>query len=226
MESVEGFFDLIRSYNTAIWPMHVLTIVLGVAAAILALRKTRESDKIIAGILAFLWLWSGVVFFMIFFGSWTPTFFGLAVPGFGYLSGALFIVQGAIFVSVGILRSSLSFKPTADVYGVIGTVLVVYAVVVYPVIGWATGHPYPGYPVFGTAACPVAIFTVGMLCWTNRRMPQFTPIIPMIWGFAGILAVVAIKVWADAGLFVAGILGVVILRRNAGMSAHRPRAVL
>jgi hypothetical protein len=226
MESAEGFFDLIRSYNTAIWPMHVLTIVLGVAAAILALRKTRESDKMIAGILALLWLWSGVVFLVIFLGSWTPTFFGFAVPGFGYLGGVLFIMQGGIFVYFGVLRSSLSFKPSADVHGVIGTVMVVYAVVVYPIIGWATGHPYPGYPVFGTAACPVAIFTAGMLLWTNRRMPPFTPIIPMIWGLAGILAVVSIKVWADAGLFIAGVLGVVILRRNAAMPAHQPRAVL
>lgn len=54
MESGESFFDLVRSYNAAIWPVHVLTVVLGIAAVILALKKTRESDKIIAGILAFL----------------------------------------------------------------------------------------------------------------------------------------------------------------------------
>jgi hypothetical protein len=225
MESGEGFFDLIRSYNTTIWPMHVLTIVLGVAAVILALRKIRGSDKMIAAILALLWLWSGVVFLVIFLGSWTPTFFGFAVPGFGYLSGVLFVMQGGIFVYFGVLRSSLSFKPSADVQGVIGTVMVGYAVVVYPIIGWATGHPYPGYPVFGTAACPVTIFTIGMLFWTNRPMPPFTPIIPMVWGLAGILAVLSIKVWADAGLFIAGMLGVVILRRNAGMPRHQPRSV-
>jgi hypothetical protein len=226
MQSAERFFELIRSYNTAIWPMHVVTIVLGVVAAILALRHTRESDKIIAGILAFLWLWSGVVFLVIFLGSWTPAFFGFTVPGFGYMSGALFIAQGVNFAYFGLLRSSLSFRATADVYGVIGTIMVVYAVIVYPVIGWATGHPYPGYPMFGTAACPVTIFTVGMLLWTNRRMPSLTPIIPTIWGLTGILAVVSIKVWADAGLFLAGILGVFILRRNAGISAHQRSAVL
>ena len=223
MENVEGFFDLIRSYNTAIWPMHVLTLVLGVAAAILALKKTRESDRIISSILAFLWLWSGVVFLMVFLGSWIPTFFGFALPGFGYLSGVLFITQSAIFGYFGVIRRSLSFRLTADIPGLIGTVMVVYAMAIYPIVGYATSHPYPGYPVFGTAACPVAIFTVGIFFWTNRRMPQFTPIIPMIWGLAGILAVVSIEVWADAGLFIAGILSFAILRRNAGMSVRTPR---
>jgi hypothetical protein len=220
MDSVEGFFGLVRSYNMAIWPMHVLTFVLGVAAVILALRRPRYSDRIISLILALLWLWSGVVFLMIFLGSWIPTFFGFALPGFGYLSGVLFIIQGTIFVYFGVIRPSLSFKLTADFHGVIGTVMVVYAMVIYPIVGYATGHPLPGYPAFGTAACPVAIFTVGMLFWTNRRMPQFIPIIPMIWGLAGILAVVAIKVWADVGLFAAGLLGFMILRRNARMPAH------
>jgi len=222
MESVESFFDLIRSYNTAIWPVHVLTVVLGVAAVIRALKKTRESDEIIAGILAFLWLWSGVVFLMVTLGSWTPTFFGVAFPGFGYVSGVLFIIQSAIFLYFGVVRPSLSFRLTADIHGMIGAVMVVYAVVLYPIVGWATGHPYPGYPVFGTAACPVAIFTLGMLFWTSRRTPPFVPIIPVIWGLAGILAVVSIKVWADAGLFIAGMLGFLILRRNAGMSAREP----
>ncbi|KPK77815.1 MAG: hypothetical protein AMS25_16515 [Gemmatimonas sp. SM23_52] len=226
MDSVQVFFDLIRSYNTAIWPVHVLTLVLGVTALVLAVRKTRESDKIISGILAFLWLWSGVVFLMVFLGPWTPILLGFALPGFGYMSGALFIVQGIVFLWFGVVRSTLSFKLTADIHGVIGAVLIAYAVVIYPIVGYATGHPLPGYPVFGTAACPVAIFTVGMLLWTNRRMPQFIPVIPMIWGLAGILAVVAIKVWADVGLFIAGILGFVILRRNAGMSAPEPRPLL
>lgn len=223
MDSAEGFYNLVRSYNMAIWPVHILTFLLGVTAVVLALRKTSNSDKIIAGILAFLWLWSGVVFLMVLLGSWIPTFFGFAVPGFGYLSGILFIIQGTLFVYFGVIRRSLSFKHTADFQGVIGSVMVIYAMVIYPIVGYATGHPLPGYPAFGTAACPVAIFTLGMLLWTNRRMPQFIPIIPIIWGLAGILAVVSIKVWADAGLFIAGVLGFLILRRNAKMPAHELR---
>jgi hypothetical protein len=223
MGSVEGFFGLVRSYNMAIWPMHILTFVLGVGAVILALRRPRYSDKIISGILAFLWLWSGVVFLMVFLGPWTLVLSGFALPGFGYLSGALFIIQGTIFLYFGVIRPSMSFKFAGNSHAVIGAVLVIYAMAIYPIVGYATGHPFPGYPLFGTAACPVAIFTVGTLLWTNKRMPQFIPIIPTIWGLLGILAVVAIKVWADAGLFVAGSLGFVILRRNARMSAHEPR---
>jgi hypothetical protein len=73
----------------------------------------------------------------------------------------------------------------------------------------------PGYPVFGSAPCPVAIYTVGMLLLTNRRMPQLVPIIPLIWGLMGIVAVMVFTVWADVGLFAAGVLVFAILRRNA-----------
>jgi hypothetical protein len=219
MESAASFFDLTRSYNMAIWPIHVLTLVLGAAAALLALRNARNSDRIIAAILAFLWLWSGVVFLMLFLGSWTPTLFGRTVPGFGYVSGVLFVLQSAAFMHFGLIRPSLSFKLAPDRHGVIGTIMIVYAVVIYPIVGWATGHPYPNYPIFGTAACPVAIFTVGMLCWTNRRMPPAIAVIPMIWGLAAITAVVSLEVWADLGLFLAGMLSFAILRRNARLPA-------
>jgi hypothetical protein len=215
MSSADEFFALIELYNVTYWPMHVVTFLLGVSAVILTLKRAVYSDRIISAILASLWLWSGIVFFMIFFSDMTITLFGFTPPGFPYVSGALFIIQSILFLYFGVIRGSVAYGSEGGPYATVGLVAIVYAMVVYPIIGYVTGHALPGYPLFGSAPCPVTIFTVGMLMLTNRRMPQLVPIIPLIWGLMGVVAVAVFTVWADVGLFAAGILAFLILKRNA-----------
>jgi hypothetical protein len=215
MSSAVEFFALLEAYNVIYWPVHVVTFLLGSAALILALIKATYADRVISAILASLWLWSGIVFFMVFFSDLSPTLFGFTIPGFAYASGALFIIQSILFLYFGVVRASIAYSYEGDPYAIAGIVAIVYAMIVYPLIGYITGHPLPGYPVFGSAPCPVAIYTVGMLLLTNRRMPQLVPIIPLIWGLMGIVAVMVFTVWADVGLFAAGVLVFAILRRNA-----------
>lgn len=217
MSSGEEFFALLETYNVVYWPVHVVTFLLGVTAVVLALKKATGFDRIISGILASLWLWSGVIFLIVFFGPSTPMIFGITVPGFWYAAGALFIIQSIVFLYFGVIRRSIAYGSDGNPYATVGLVAIAYAMIVYPIIGYITGHPIPGYPLFGSAPCPVTIFTVGMLLLTNRRMPRLVPIIPLIWGLMGILAVVVFSVWADVGLFAAGILGFLILKRNAKM---------
>jgi hypothetical protein len=48
--------------------MILLTYVLGFVALYLAARKTRHSDKVISAVLGVLWIWTGVVFCIAFYG--------------------------------------------------------------------------------------------------------------------------------------------------------------
>lgn len=217
MSSAEEFFALVELYNVTYWPVQVVTFLLGVSAVVLTMTRTAYSDRAISAILASLWLWSGIVFLVVFFSDLTPTLFGFAVPGFAYASGALFIIQSILFLYFGVIRGSLAYGSEGGPYATVGFVTIVYAMIVYPLVGYITGHPLPGYPLFGSAPCPVAIFTVGMLMLTNRRMPQLVPIIPLIWGLMGIVAVAVFTVWADVGLFAAGIFSFLILKRNANL---------
>jgi len=66
--AVEAFYEAFLTYHAAIWPMIAITYLIGIAAVILAIKKTKYSDKIISGILAFLWLWSGIILLIIFLG--------------------------------------------------------------------------------------------------------------------------------------------------------------
>jgi len=206
--SVEGFYEMFGVYNRAVWPMPVVMYVLAVAAVVLAVKKTKRSDSFVSLIMGFFWLWGGIVFSLMYFGRFHPI---------GYFSALLFMFQGKVFVLNGLgvgVKPRVSFRFCSDGYGWVGALLVLYALVVYPLIGFATGHGYPGGPIFGTAPCPVTIFTIGMLCWTERKEPTVLFIVPILWGVCGILAVAAYGVFADIGLVVSGLVGIVLLVRR------------
>lgn len=65
--SPEQFMDVMKYYNTTVFPMQVIFYLLGIAAIFLCLKKIRYSDRIIVAILSFLWLWVGIVYQIIFF---------------------------------------------------------------------------------------------------------------------------------------------------------------
>ncbi len=185
--------------------MVIIIYLIGVAVVILAIKKTSYSDKTISGMLAFLWLWAGIVFFIIFFSPIFPLY---------SLFGALFILQGLIFLVFGIYKPSLSFKIEGNKYSLVGTIFIIYALVIYPLIGYFTGHSYPSGPIFG-APCPICIFTFGLLLGTNKRISLFVLVIPLIWSLTGIYAVTTFHVWADIGEVVVGVAGtLMILYRN------------
>jgi len=171
MISSESFFAMWEQYNSAVWPMQIATYVLGLLSVFLTVKKWRLSDKVIAGTLSFLWLRSGVVTFIIGFGDLSAQY---------YVWGALWIIQSLIFFFVGFVKSKLAFGFNGKWYNYLGLIFIVYGLVVYPLIGSVSGHPYPGSPIFGVAPCPVCIFTVGMLLLSAKKVPLFVMAIPLL----------------------------------------------
>ena len=85
-----------------------------------------------------------------------------------------------------------------------------YAIIIYPILNYVFGHWWPSNPTFGWP-CPRTIFTFGLLLWTNKKVPKYILIIPLIWALIGMSAAINLGIWEDLGLIVAGILGVVLL---------------
>ena len=212
--SATEFFNIMALYNTAYWPVTILTIVLGVIAGFLAFRKREYSDQIISGILAVLWLWVGLVFGFITFGPWTPIAFGIPFPGFGYFFGVFFTLQGILFVYYGVFHKTLSFKFEMNALAIIGLVLIIYAVALYGLVGFMTGLPFPFYPIYGTSPCPVTIFTIGLFLWLDTRTSPIMLIIPTILGLIGIIPVLAFGVFADIVLFISGFICLFLIYRH------------
>ena len=219
MSFANDFYSTLQSYNEAFWPIIVITFFLGVVVVYLAARKSDNSSKVIAAVLSFLWMWSGIVFFVIYYGPMNVEFLGLVMPGVWYLGGVLFFIQGVLFLILGGVKSSLSFKLGGDWLPLVGALIIVYGMVIYPLVGFLTGYAYPRYPVFGIAPCPLTIFTLGLLQWSDRKLPIAITLIPFIWGLMGIMPVLALNVWADIGEISSAIIGFpLILYRNSRLS--------
>lgn len=204
--TADAFLDLFREYNTAIWPAPVIAYLLGFTAVALALRKRPASGRTILAILALFWIWMGAVYHLMFFS---------AINRAALLFGGLFIAQGILFLIAGLGRRPPGFGFSGDAYGAAGSLFILYAVLIYPVLGTLLGHGYPYAPMFGVAPCPTTIFTFGILLWVKNSIPAWLLIIPLLWSFVGFSAALNLGMREDFGLLVAGLAGAsLLLYRN------------
>ena len=203
--TTQEFFQVFEKYNQAIYPIQFVLIFMAVVAIVLAAGRKPSRNKIISGLLGLLWLWTGVVYHLIFFTTISPP---------AYLFGTLFILQGLLFLYEGVARNRLSFRSNRGFSGLLGAVFVAYALVIYPLIGYGLGRIFPSSPTFGVP-CPTTIFTFGLLLWADRKISLSLLIIPVLWSIVGTSAALSFGVKEDFGLLVAATMGTsAIVHRN------------
>lgn len=186
----QQFLDVFAAYNEAVFPMQVVLLV----AALLSIRLAANgASKTTAAILSFLWLWMGVVYHWLFFTQ---------INGMAYVFGAGFVLQSVALFYSGVVTEKLSFGRQGGIRAWVGTSLIVYALLIYPLIGIATGHPYPYGPTFGLP-CPTTIFTIGLLLRSGRKMPGYLLVIPVLWSLVASSAAYLLGVWEDFVLLIA-----------------------
>lgn len=210
--TVEEFFGVFSTYNEAVWPAQLALLVLALAALVLAFRKTRVAGRVVVVILAILWAWVGVAYHMAHFTAINPP---------AWLFGGVFVVQAVLFGGAAI-RDQLTFDPPVNAFGAVGSLLLLYALVMYPLIGLAQGHAFMASPTFG-APCPTTIFTFGILLWTRGRVPGYLLAIPLLWSLVGVSAALSLGVMQDLGLVVAGVAGTAMLLARNRRAGAGPR---
>jgi hypothetical protein len=193
--TVTQFLEVFKVYNLSVWPMQTVLYILGIAAIYLSLKKTSNSNKIIIVILSFYWLWTGVAYHLMHF---------TAINKAAYVFGTAYIIQGVLFLFAGVVRNKLFFHYKSDTYGILGALFICFAMVIYPVLGYIFGHVYPYSPTFGLP-CPLTIFTFGLLLWTEGKLPLFIIVIPFLWSVIGFSAALAMGIYEDIGLLIAGV---------------------
>jgi hypothetical protein len=212
----EQFLSVFVNYNITIWPVQVGAYLLGCLAIALLRWKASHADRITAGILALMWLWTGIVYHGVFFAT---------INKAAYLFGALFVVQGAYLLYCGVYHHRLHFGLRDGPIVWIGVGLVIYATILYPLIGVWTGHVYPEMPVFGVTPCPVTIFTFGMFLFTTHPISRWLLVIPFIWSLIGGSAAVLLHVPQDWLLLVSGFITIpLIIVIVQGRAVQRPAA--
>ena len=202
--TIDQFFEIIREYNTSIFPMQIVLNILALTSIILAIIRRNYSNKFISITLGFFWFWMGIVYHFIFFTKINPAAFVFAL---------FFVLQGIIFIYYGAIKNRLSFGFRKDWIGMIGLLFIIYALLIYPILGILFGHTYPDNPTFGLP-CPTTIFTFGVLLWTIKRVPFYFVIVPFLWSIIGLSAAINLRVYEDFGLIVAGVIGLILLIIN------------
>lgn len=213
--TVEQFLGVFRAYNDAVWPAQWALLLAAVTAIAFALRPGGQGGAVASGILAALWLWMGAVYHLGFFRAINP-----AAAAFG----ALFVVQAGLLAWLGVRQRRLTYRVRLDAAGVVGGVLLLYALVAYPALAHALGHRYPSAPTFGLP-CPTTIFTFGLLVWARPPVPRALVVIPALWAVVGTVAAVRLGMREDFGLLAGALVALPALlrreRRGRGRGVRR-----
>ncbi len=213
--TLEQFLGMIEGYNEAFWPLQVLMYALGLGAVILAVRQPAGAGKAVSLVLAFLWLWVGAVFYPFHFAK---------LSALGYVFAAMFVLQGALFLTAVRSGPGLTFAAESSSSRWLGWLLVAYALLGYPTVEYLLGRGYPSVLLVGMAPCPTAILTLGILLWSGKRVPRQLAVIPVLHALSGVLPVY-LGLVEDVGLVVAGVVfAVVMLRRSTATQVVRQTA--
>jgi len=137
-----------------------------------------------------------------------------AVPG-----GIPMLVVGILF-AVDAFRNKIKIRfPAAGWKRYVTLSLIIWALGLYTLAGWLTGHPYPGGPL-PLAPCPMTIFVIALLSATiSTQEPKVDRLtltllfISLLWWafFAGLGASFIYGFYVDLTLFGAGIYGLIML---------------
>lgn len=199
--SIDQFFKVFWDYNLSIWPLQILFYLSALLVIFLSLIKLRASDKIISLILSFFWIWMGVVYHLVYFTS---------INKAGWVFGIAFILQGSFFFFFSFISKRISFRFNPNIYGITGGLYILYALVIYPLIGYYQGHVYPASPTFGLP-CPTTIFTFGLLLWTDKKIPILLLGVPFLWAIIGSSAAFSLGVKEDIGLLFSAVFFVFLI---------------
>lgn len=192
--SPQDFFAVFAQYNQEVWPMPIVTYVMGVTMVGLLFWESHASAILIPTFLAAFWVINGLGYHGTYFVRINP-----AASAFA----AVFVLQ-AFFLGVApVIFGDLRFRVRRDARSLAGLALIVFAVLVYPLWGRLAGHLYPAVPVFGLAPCPTTIFTIGMLLLAKWSAARWLLVVPAVWAAIGGSAAVVLGVPQDWGLIAA-----------------------
>jgi hypothetical protein len=195
--TTDEFFGVFRDYNLAVWPAQWVLTAVGVAALACALSRRPLGPRVALALLAGLWLWMAVAYHLAHFWRVNP-----AAPLF-----ALAFAAGAALLLGAALRSTTPrFELRRSPRSTVGIALAVYGLAVYPLLNPLFGHAYPAAPGFGLP-CPTTIFTIGVLGLAWPRPPRALLVVPVAWSVVGTAAAVALGVYQDYVLGLAGLWG-------------------
>lgn len=212
------FYTQFAAYNTDWLIVQVILWLLLVISTVAVLQKSNNErvNILIKAVIASVCLWNAIVFFFFYMTE-------SAVAG-----GIPFAVAG-LLLAADIKGERIRITLPKSRWLRYSTIAwAAWALGLYTLAGWLTGHPYPGGPL-PVAPCPVTILTIALLSTSMSTMKihrtYFTLLFAMLlwWAFfAGIFAPALYGFWIDLTLLAAGIYGLLVMaiyRKKPGFTA-------
>ena len=166
MFSSRSYYRLIESYNTVIWPAHLLALVVGVIVIGAIARPRQHLQRSAALVLAAAWGWVAWAYHLERYAE-----INTAAPYFA----AAFAVQALLLCWLAFKPGNAAPAPQPVALGLTGL-----AIFAYPLLALARdGGTWRQAEVFGIAPDPTVIATLGvLLAW---RAPAIFWLVPVLW---------------------------------------------
>ena len=154
------------------------------------------------GFLSFVFVWDGIVWFLIFAKSPMSTFFG-----------PLFVIVAILF-AVDIFMKKIEFRLPDVKWQRYITIFWVLLAFLYPVIGLALGHYYPK-TCTPMMPCPLTVFAIALVTAAIPKVDKKVYVLLLPWALMGLPKCLgALECYEDCILFIAGVYGLIMLVRN------------
>ncbi|AJY51742.1 DUF6064 family protein [Halomonas sp. KO116] len=189
--TAEVYFRLLERMGETFWPLHLLTLALGAAALVLALKHRTRLACLLA---APLWAFVAVAFFFQRYAelNWAGGYVGYA-----------FITQAVLLVLMALTGWGVDNEPHATNPPVaIGTAITLFGLILMPLIAPLSGGSWYQAEVFGIHADPTAVTTLGLMLIMLRGFALWIAvIIPALWLVVSGLTLQALDSTGGAVLF-------------------------
>src|ERR1043165_8208267 len=144
--SARTYYRLFELANADVWPLQITTLAAGFAILYLVMRAAPWSGRVIAALLAALWL----------FVAWAYLLERYDAINFAARYYAIgFALQAALLAWTGVIRDRLRFD-TATIAAKIGIAMIAYALAIHPLIASLSARPWTQAEIFGLAPDPTA----------------------------------------------------------------------
>ncbi len=190
----DAFLDVFADYNAALWPAAVAAYLAAAVSVVLVLRHPEHAGRPVGWLLALMWAWTGIAYHGLYFSGINPA---------AYVFAGLFVLQAVLFALAG--GRGLRFGRVRGGRAVAAAALILYAGVLYPLVGLVAGHAAAELPLFGITPCPLTIFTFGILLLATPPAPLRLLAVPFLWAVVGGSAAILLGIPQDWVLPLAGL---------------------
>lgn len=166
------YYRLFELYNLDLWPLQLLALALGATLLVLWRRGGARAGRASAAILALCWLW-------VAWGYHWQRYASINLAA-GYFALA-FVGQALLLLWLGVLRGRLAPAPARRLQQRAGLILLLFALLVFPLLGPLLGRSWTQAEVFGMAPDPTALATLGVLLLAGGRPPWGLWPLPVAW---------------------------------------------